>query len=222
MLLRREKHTPRQSSGASMSANNAWKRAQFGRVSSFKWEHKNKHINDWEEVHGEWRKRKCRPEGPVKKEHMGLFFLLLFSTWQCSSLRQNVKYIKPLCININFIMLLIEWGKLLKYLIIQLIKFNRILSLGTWYNNTERHLTSSSVQKVLLKSKNICIIKMLLLLLLSHFSRVWLCATPQMAAHQAPLSLGFSRQEHWSGLPFPSPVHESEKWKSSHSVVPDS
>ena len=32
-----------------------------------------------------------------------------------------------------------------------------------------------------------------------------------MAAHQAPLSLGFSRQEHWSGLPFPSPMHESEK-----------
>ena len=28
---------------------------------------------------------------------------------------------------------------------------------------------------------------------------------------QAPLSLGFSRQEHWSGLPFPSPMHESEK-----------
>jgi len=31
-----------------------------------------------------------------------------------------------------------------------------------------------------------------------------------MAAHQAPPSLGFSRQEHWSGLPLPSPVHESE------------
>ena len=31
-----------------------------------------------------------------------------------------------------------------------------------------------------------------------------------MAAHQDPSSLGFSRQEHWSGLPFPSPVHESE------------
>ena len=31
-----------------------------------------------------------------------------------------------------------------------------------------------------------------------------------MAAHQAPLSLGFSRQEHWSGLPFPFPMHESE------------
>ena len=60
---------------------------------------------------------------------------------------------------------------------------------------------------------------LLLLLLLSRFSRVWLCATPQMAAHQAPLSLGFSRQEHWSGLPFPSPMHESEKWKWSRSVV---
>ena len=43
-----------------------------------------------------------------------------------------------------------------------------------------------------------------------------------MAAHQAPPSLGFSRQEHWSGLPFPSPMHESEKWKWSRSVVPDS
>ena len=52
---------------------------------------------------------------------------------------------------------------------------------------------------------------LLLLLLLSRFSRVRLCATPQMAAHQAPLSLGFSRQEHWSELPFPSPMHESEK-----------
>ena len=51
----------------------------------------------------------------------------------------------------------------------------------------------------------------LLLLLLSHFSRFRLRATPQTAAHQTPLTLGFSRQEHWSGLPFPSPVHESEK-----------
>ena len=59
------------------------------------------------------------------------------------------------------------------------------------------------------------------LLLLSHFSRVWLCATPQTTAHQAPLSLGFSRQEHWSVLPLPSPVRESEKWKWSCSVMSD-
>ena len=54
-------------------------------------------------------------------------------------------------------------------------------------------------------------VSLLLLLLLSRFSRVRLCATPQTAAHQALTSLGFSRQEHWSGLPFPSPMPESEK-----------
>ena len=43
-----------------------------------------------------------------------------------------------------------------------------------------------------------------MLLLLSRFGSVRLCAAPQMAAHQAPLSTGFSRQEYWSGLPFPS------------------
>ena len=65
-------------------------------------------------------------------------------------------------------------------------------------------------------------LKLRTLLLLSRFSRVWLCATPWMAAHQAPPSLGFSREEHWSGLPFLSPMHEREKWKWSHSVVFDS
>ena len=58
-----------------------------------------------------------------------------------------------------------------------------------------------------------------LLLLLSLFSRVRLCVFPYTAAHQAPLSLGFSRQEHWSGLPFASPMHESEKWKGSRSCL---
>ena len=45
-----------------------------------------------------------------------------------------------------------------------------------------------------------------LLLLLSHFSRVRLSATPWTAAHQASLSMGFSRQEYWSGVPLPSPA----------------
>ena len=61
-----------------------------------------------------------------------------------------------------------------------------------------------------------------LLLLLSHVSCVRLCATPYTAAHEAPPSLGFSRQVHWSGLPFPSPMHESEKWKWSRWVLSDS
>ena len=47
---------------------------------------------------------------------------------------------------------------------------------------------------------------LLLLLLLSRFSHVRLCVTPLMAAHQALQSLGFSRQEYWSGLPLPSPI----------------
>ena len=41
--------------------------------------------------------------------------------------------------------------------------------------------------------------------MLSHFSRVRLCATLWTVAHQAPLCTEFSRQEYWRGLPFPSP-----------------
>ena len=55
-----------------------------------------------------------------------------------------------------------------------------------------------------------------LLLLLSRFSRVRLCATPETAAHQAPPSLGFSRQEHWSGLPF---LLQCRKVKSESEVA---
>ena len=45
----------------------------------------------------------------------------------------------------------------------------------------------------------------LLLLSFCVLSRVWLFVTPWTVAHQAPLSMGFPRQEYWSGLPFPSP-----------------
>ena len=41
--------------------------------------------------------------------------------------------------------------------------------------------------------------------LLAQLSHVWLYETPWTVAHQAPLSMGFSRQQYWSGLPFPSP-----------------
>ena len=44
------------------------------------------------------------------------------------------------------------------------------------------------------------------MLLLSHFSRVQLFATPWMIVFQAPPSMGFSRQEYWSGVPLPSPA----------------
>ena len=45
-------------------------------------------------------------------------------------------------------------------------------------------------------------------------SRVQLLATPWTAAHQAPPPMGFSRQEHWSGLPLPSPISRYRLWSS--------
>ena len=59
------------------------------------------------------------------------------------------------------------------------------------------------MKKWLLSVKNRTL---LLLLLLRHFNRVRLCVTPWTAAYQAPPSMGFSRQEYWSGLPLPSPL----------------
>ena len=56
----------------------------------------------------------------------------------------------------------------------------------------------------------------------SLLSPVQLFVTLWTVAPQAPLSMGFLRQEYWSGLPVPSPVHESEKWKWSRSVASDS
>ena len=44
-------------------------------------------------------------------------------------------------------------------------------------------------------------------------SHLWLLVTPWTAAHQAPLSMGFSRQEYWSGLPLPSP------WLGRHQQI---
>ena len=41
--------------------------------------------------------------------------------------------------------------------------------------------------------------------MLSHFSHVWLSSTPWTVTHQTPLHMGFSKQEYWSGLPFPPP-----------------
>ena len=55
-------------------------------------------------------------------------------------------------------------------------------------------------------------------ILVKSLSRVRLFVTPWTVAYQAPPSMGFSRQEYWSGLPFPSPMHEvkSESESLSH------
>ena len=58
--------------------------------------------------------------------------------------------------------------------------------------------------------------------MLSHFSRVRLYATLWTTAHQAPLSTGFSRQEYWSGLPFPSPPRKGRGWEFRVRTLPGS
>ena len=90
-------------------------------------------------------------------------------------------------------------------------------SVSAQLGTDRRHCSRASRQRALLPltwtrpSQGLNSQKSLLLLPpLSHFSHVRLCVTPETAAHQAPPSLGFSRQEHWNGLAFPSPMHESE------------
>ena len=73
-------------------------------------------------------------------------------------------------------------------------------------------LSSFTFNKRLFSSSSLFAIRvvssacLLLLLLLSRFSHVRLCATPWTAAYQASPSMGFSRQEYWSGVPLPSPM----------------
>ena len=57
-------------------------------------------------------------------------------------------------------------------------------------------------------------------MIVKSLSRVRLLATPWTATHQAPPSMGFSRQEYWSGVPLPSPAH-SQKHRG-HSIYPHS
>ena len=56
---------------------------------------------------------------------------------------------------------------------------------------------------------------------LKSLSRVRLFVTPWTAAYQAPLSMGFSRQEYWRGVPSPSPFHLLNKafYCVSHSIM---
>ena len=84
--------------------------------------------------------------------------------------------------------------------LLSLICLSLLLFLLPWETNLRKHQYNVWHDPIPLS--------VLLLLLLSLFSRVRLCATPETAAHQASPSLGFSRQEHWNGLPFLS-VHSS-------------
>ena len=68
-----------------------------------------------------------------------------------------------------------------------------------------RHSLSSGLCHLLCQQSQSLSIRSSHAHMLSCFIHVWLFATPWTVAHQAPLSMGFSRQEYWSGLPFPPP-----------------
>ena len=72
-----------------------------------------------------------------------------------------------------------------------------------WLHSVWHSLDSSAS----LQMTQVCSFLWLLACMLSHFSHVWLCVTLWTIACQAPLSMGFSRQEYWSGLPFPPPFY---------------
>ena len=85
------------------------------------------------------------------------------------------------------------------------ITSNELIYKRETVTNLENKLMATGVKRGWINWETEINIHTLLLLLLSRFSRVQLCATPWTAAYQAPLSMGFSRQEYWSGVPLPSP-----------------
>ena len=73
--------------------------------------------------------------------------------------------------------------------------------------NTWKQLKCPSMDKWIKKIWSTYIMKYYLAIMCQSFSHVQLFVIPWTVACQAPLSVGFSRQEYWSGLPFPSPGH---------------
>ena len=90
----------------------------------------------------------------------------------------------------------------------------RMVARGRWKTSEDENISDwrQPVYKQML----------LLLLLLSCFSRVRLCATPLTAAHQAPPSLGFSSQEHWSGVPLQTNVEQLKSRSITTAAAPSS
>ena len=88
------------------------------------------------------------------------------------------------------------------------------LKAGVWecWAPVRKIFKSCLIIRILKGKTNVClrIFQFMLLLLLSRFSRVRLCTTPWTAAYQAPPSMGFSRQQCWSGVPLPSPHNRLE------------
>ena len=71
--------------------------------------------------------------------------------------------------------------------------------------NTAKISQQDSMCQIMVRHLNITNLLKTVVVVVYSLNRVWFFVTPWTVAHQAPLSMGFSRQEYWSGLPFPSP-----------------
>ena len=96
--------------------------------------------------------------------------------------------------NLNMGNFCVTLGRAVKWIYSYPIHFKTVPSTIFLFWKNSKH-----AEKLKGYTTNICMCR------LSCFSRVWLFATPWTVAHQAPLSMGFSRQEYWSGLPCPPP-----------------
>ena len=134
-----------------------------------------------------------------------LFFPLLisisstFSLWMSSSI----------CIPVILLNFLFSRNSLLIFFLL----FAYYLGLVYWI---QCHLKSLKITEIFKKCFNLFLtlslfapdsflLFWLVACLLSRFTHAWLFVTLQIVAHQAPLPMRFSRQEYWSGLPFPLP-----------------
>ena len=134
----------------------------------------------------------------------GCFLLSLICWFVIAKNKPNLESLH-LCFGKDLTCDLITWPGDFWYLGELRVKHKQInWNLIPWNLRARRHLTVSAAAAA--KSLQSC---------------PTLC-NPVDGSHQAPPSLGFSSQEHWSGLPFSSPMHESEKWKWSCSVMSDS
>ena len=91
--------------------------------------------------------------------------------------------------------------KLWKRKVNLLILINQMQKINSWYiSSQDNNIKKKAVQLGFPKNWLFCIVCVCAQLL----SLIWLFVTPWTVTHQAPLSMGFSGQEYWSGLPCPS------------------
>ena len=87
--------------------------------------------------------------------------------------------------------------------------------------HTHTHTPKNQTKSKVNRRKEIIEIRIEINEMLCYAKSLQLCPTlcdPIDGSHQAPPSLGFSRQEHWSGLPFPSPINEIETRKTVEKI----